>query len=327
MALQPGRGSRRSRRRPRRPGAGAGRGCPCRRRCWRPTPPRRTTRSSTRNDSEILSQLVGDERVGEPAGEVHQVVGGDRAGDGDLHVAATLPGEHGRRPATSARHVDGRRSPPTGALRVGRISGSESPQAQELPALGLSMVKPCFSMRVGEVDRRAGEVRDAHPVDDDLDAVEVARRRRRRASARRRTAGRRRPEQPPGCTATRRRRSSRPSCSSRPLTLPAATSVRTTPWVSVSAVVCGGLVAGRSSVALLSRCAVPQVGVTHGAAAARVRHRGVSSRGPVPGLGRRRSAAPATRCAGDARGARRRASPPGSASGAPARPSVLGQTA
>jgi hypothetical protein len=32
-----------------------------------------------------LVQLVGDELVGEPAGEVHQVVGRDRAGDGDGH--------------------------------------------------------------------------------------------------------------------------------------------------------------------------------------------------------------------------------------------------
>src|SRR3954447_13160740 len=43
-----------------------------------------------------------------------------------------------------------------------------------------------------------------------------------------------RPEQPPGWTATRRRRSSRPSCSRRLLTLPAAVSVRPTPWVDSS---------------------------------------------------------------------------------------------
>jgi hypothetical protein len=33
-----------------------------------------------------LVQLVGDERLRELAREVHQVVGGDRAGNGDLHV-------------------------------------------------------------------------------------------------------------------------------------------------------------------------------------------------------------------------------------------------
>ena len=32
-----------------------------------------------------LVELVGEQLLGEPAREVHQVVGGDRAGDGDLH--------------------------------------------------------------------------------------------------------------------------------------------------------------------------------------------------------------------------------------------------
>ena len=32
-----------------------------------------------------LVELVGEELVGEPAGEGHQVVGGDGAGDGDAH--------------------------------------------------------------------------------------------------------------------------------------------------------------------------------------------------------------------------------------------------
>ena len=34
-----------------------------------------------------LVQLVGDELVGEPTREVHQVIGRDRAGDDDLHAA------------------------------------------------------------------------------------------------------------------------------------------------------------------------------------------------------------------------------------------------
>ena len=49
-----------------------------------------------------------------------------------------------------------------------------SPQAHELPALGLSMVKPCFSMVSAKSIVAPIEVRGAHPVDDDLDAVEVA---------------------------------------------------------------------------------------------------------------------------------------------------------
>src|SRR5918993_1389075 len=44
------------------------------------------------------------------------------------------------------------------------------------------------------------------------------------------------PEQPPGWTPTRSRRSSRPSCESRDWTLPAATSVRTTPCAAASSV-------------------------------------------------------------------------------------------
>jgi hypothetical protein len=42
-----------------------------------------------------LVQLVGDELVGEPAREVHQVVGGDRAGDGDLHGGPCSLGNRG----------------------------------------------------------------------------------------------------------------------------------------------------------------------------------------------------------------------------------------
>ena len=63
-----------------------------------------------------------------------------------------------------------------GALSGG-VSGRQlklSPQAQELPALGLSMVKPCFSMVSAKSMRGALEVGGAHPVDDDLDTVEVA---------------------------------------------------------------------------------------------------------------------------------------------------------
>ena len=58
-------------------------------------------------------------------------------------------------------------SVPVGARGRVRTQWNESPQAQEPVALGLSIVKPCFSMRVDEVDGRAVEVGDAHPVDDD----------------------------------------------------------------------------------------------------------------------------------------------------------------
>src|SRR5699024_5911841 len=35
-------------------------------------------------------QLVGDDPLGEPSGEIHQMVGSDRAGDGDPHVRASF---------------------------------------------------------------------------------------------------------------------------------------------------------------------------------------------------------------------------------------------
>ena len=126
-----------------------------------------------------LVELLDDELVGEPAREGHQVVGRDRTGDGDLH-ATTLrrSRRHGAAEPTRCRAPTQACPEAGGGPACGRCAGAaqlnESPQAQELPALGLSMVKPCFSIGVGEVDRRAVEVRGAHPVDDDLDTVEVA---------------------------------------------------------------------------------------------------------------------------------------------------------
>src|SRR3954471_2076983 len=65
----------------------------------------------------------------------------------------------------------------------------------------------------------------------------------------------RRPEQPPGCTAIRRARSVRPSCSSRALTLAAATSVSCIPVTVVSfwTVIAVRLLAGRRRVLVGTR--------------------------------------------------------------------------
>ena len=227
------------------------------------TPPRRISRSSTRKETESLSQLLDDEGVGELAAEGHQVVGGDGSGDQQGHVASTsgtsakhrdatdayswayppvapsvehmsawydagqparrrtptrgrwldarLPPERrrlGRTPSLYVRRLPARPAqardprsprPPSGsptrctctwtdpapgpeheAPDRGRglslsveLSGSESPQAQEPVALGLSMVKPCFSMVSTKSIIGAVEVGDAHPVDDHGHAVEV----------------------------------------------------------------------------------------------------------------------------------------------------------
>src|SRR5699024_8357910 len=80
-----------------------------------------------------LVELVDDERVGEATREGHEAVGGDGSGDGDGHPVTLRP----RGPTGSP--VGPRRS-------CGSAQPKLSPQAQELPALGLSMVKPCFSI-------------------------------------------------------------------------------------------------------------------------------------------------------------------------------------
>jgi hypothetical protein len=85
-----------------------------------------------------LVELVDDERVREPARERHQVVGRDGTGDGDLHgrdpIARPFWPRRSRRAASRPPDVR-----PTDQLKL-------SPQAQLLPALGLSIVKPCFSI-------------------------------------------------------------------------------------------------------------------------------------------------------------------------------------
>ncbi len=58
-------------------------------------PERDVRRDAAAPDHEIvdeerqrdLVQLIGDELVGEPSGEMHQVIGRDRTGDNDLHAA------------------------------------------------------------------------------------------------------------------------------------------------------------------------------------------------------------------------------------------------
>ncbi len=111
------------------------------------TPPRRIWRSFDEEGQRDLVELLDQEAVGEAAVEDHQVVGGDGPGDGDPHQR-TLQ----RR---LSRPADRSPAPPGGARGAGRrqvstVSSADqwklSPQAQLPPALGLSMVKPCFSI-------------------------------------------------------------------------------------------------------------------------------------------------------------------------------------
>lgn len=84
-----------------------------------------------------LVELLDDQGVGEPPAEGHEVVGGDGPGDGDLHQSNLPAPGHGNGPGPS-------RGWPGPVGTVGQLK--LSPQAQELPALGLSIVNPCFSM-------------------------------------------------------------------------------------------------------------------------------------------------------------------------------------
>ena len=175
------------------------------------TPPRRTSRSSTRKDREILSSCsTTSESANRPVKVIRWSVAMDPV-TAILHRTATYRGigVTVRRPADDrsdgpdrSRPRDARRPAPLQcrgpavAVRVPGVSRRAdgqlklSPQAQELPALGLSMVKPCFSMVSAKSIVAPLEVGGAHPVDDDLDTVEVARRGHRRGCARRSRAGR-----------------------------------------------------------------------------------------------------------------------------------------
>ena len=90
-----------------------------------------------------LVELLDDEGVREAAPEGHEVVGRDGPGDGDLHGDEPTPVCGADRPAGTPR---GPAPVAARALSRGADQLKLSPQAQELPALGLSMVKPCFSM-------------------------------------------------------------------------------------------------------------------------------------------------------------------------------------
>src|SRR5262249_970916 len=81
-------------------------------------------------------ELLGDELVDKPAGERHQVVGRYRPGDRYPHGHNLQP-----RPRSAGHTVY-----PIPAPATGPHQWNESPRAQGPVALGLSIVKPCFSI-------------------------------------------------------------------------------------------------------------------------------------------------------------------------------------
>ena len=148
------------------------------------TPPRRTTRSSTRKRQRHLVQLVGEQLIRELPRKVHQMVGRDRSGHDDRHEAEATE-RHGRSRHPEVRNTQRAARPVVAPPLFGRAQASgragrrrpqpqnELPQAQPPEAFGLSMVKPCcsiVSVKSMVAPTRYGR---AHPVDDDRHAVAV----------------------------------------------------------------------------------------------------------------------------------------------------------
>src|SRR6478672_12963365 len=118
------------------------------------TPPRRTCRSDVRNDREILSSCsTTRESAKSPSkvmrwsvamepvmaictGRTYPPTASLRRADPDADPGTTGDGEGPDRAGRALRTC--------GAPQAAQLK--ESPQAQLLPALGLSMVKPCFSI-------------------------------------------------------------------------------------------------------------------------------------------------------------------------------------
>ena len=105
------------------------------------------------------------------------MVGRDRPGNGDRHVAKHYRQVDGRAPtAVAVRDLDGpgRIASRAQAGQCGvPVSGTSRRTRTSRSAFGLSIVKPCFSMVSTKSMVAPLQVGDAHPVDDDVDAVEV----------------------------------------------------------------------------------------------------------------------------------------------------------
>src|SRR3954447_5161374 len=158
------------------------------------TPPRRTCRSEVRNDREILSSCsTTRESAKRPSKVMRWSVAMEP-------VMAICTARTSRAPTVPhrGRVADRRRWPlrtdlcDDGAAGTGRrrprprdgralrercrAGGSAERVAARAAAAGVRVVdrEALLLDRVGEIDRGALEVRRAHPVDDDLDTVEVA---------------------------------------------------------------------------------------------------------------------------------------------------------
>src|SRR5699024_9448461 len=103
-------------------------------------------------------ELIRQELLGEATGEGHEVVGGDGSGDDDGHAPdSRRPGPINDQAGSSVEQDS--------VERVTAGAGARRPGVVDGEALLLD--------GVDEVDRRAGEVRDAHAVHGELDPAEV----------------------------------------------------------------------------------------------------------------------------------------------------------
>src|SRR2546421_647083 len=133
-----------------------------------PIPPRRTTRSSTRNDSDTLCNWSGSSCSANRPGKcmrwsvaiepVTAIFISGPWGTTDERPAQPTGNEPPSRPRGSRGLLVEGVAAGAGALRVGVVDGE---------ALGVDPVR--------EVDRRAAQVRGAHPVHDDLDGRALCR--------------------------------------------------------------------------------------------------------------------------------------------------------
>src|SRR6478735_1298297 len=149
------------------------------------TPPRRTCRSEVRNDREILSSCS---TTSESAKSPSKVMRWSVAMEPVMAICTgrTYPASGcGPRPASYVRPTPARHRPDgddEGPDRGGRAlasvrrCGSAEGVAAGAAAARVGVVdgEALLLDGVGEVDRGALEVGGAHPVDDDLDTVEVA---------------------------------------------------------------------------------------------------------------------------------------------------------
>src|SRR6478672_13762596 len=165
------------------------------------TPPRRTCESEVSNDREILSSCsTTSESAKRPSKVMRWSVAMEpviaictgrtypswgqprrgRPGRGGRGAGAAAGGRAGRGATPAGRRACGRARPswsgPSGWRCKTGASGSAEGVAARAAAAGVRVVdrEALLLDRVGEVDRGALEVGGAHPVDDDLDTVEVA---------------------------------------------------------------------------------------------------------------------------------------------------------